>query len=46
MIDQRLDYIHQNPVKEGFVKEPENYPYSSPGDYCNENGLIKIELIE
>jgi len=29
MIDQKIDYIHQNPVKVGFVNEDYKYLYSS-----------------
>jgi putative transposase len=29
VIDQKLDYIHQNPVRAGFVSEPMHYVYSS-----------------
>ncbi len=29
MIDQKIDYIHQNPVKAGFVNEDYEYLYSS-----------------
>jgi putative transposase len=29
MIDQKLDYIHQNPVVAGIVLEPHHYLYSS-----------------
>jgi putative transposase len=29
MIEQRVDYIHMNPVKAGLVAEPEHYAYSS-----------------
>ena len=32
-IDQKIDYIHQNPVKAGIVYEPEHYIYSSAIDY-------------
>ena len=46
MIDQRLEYLHMNPVKEGFVKDPENYVYSSAGNYCDEIGLIEIQRID
>lgn len=28
-IDQKIDYIHQNPVKAGLVNEAQNYVYSS-----------------
>ncbi len=41
---QRLDYLHENPVRSGLVWEPWHYKYSSAIDYyTNENGLIKIE---
>ena len=45
LIDQKLDYIHNNPVKAGFVAKPEDYIYSSAGDYAGIKGLIDIELI-
>src|SRR5207248_2824214 len=32
-IDQRLHYLHYNPVEAGFVDEPWQYPYSSAKDY-------------
>ena len=34
MIDQRLDYLHNNPVEAGFVRLPEDYVYSSALDYA------------
>ena len=41
---QRLDYLHENPVRSGLVWEPWHYKYSSALDYyTNEHGLIKIE---
>ena len=45
MMDQRLDYIHDNPVKEGLVYEPEHYIYSSALDYSGGKGLLEIELL-
>ena len=45
LIDQKLDYIHNNPVKAGFVENPEDYIYSSARDYAGIEGLIDIELI-
>ena len=43
---QRLDYLHENPVRIGLVWEPWHYKYSSAIDYyTNEQGLIKIELL-
>ncbi len=34
MIDQKLDYIHDNPVKAGIVTEAEYYVYSSANPNC------------
>ena len=45
MIEQRLDYIHQNPIKAGFVSKTEDFVYSSAANYCGEKGLFEIELI-
>ncbi|MCC6290143.1 MAG: transposase [Chitinophagaceae bacterium] len=38
----KLNYIHQNPVKEGYVEEAEHYLYSSARDYADGKGLISI----
>ncbi len=46
LIDQKLDYIHNNPVAAGFVEKPEDYLYSSARDYAGIKGLIDIVLIE
>lgn len=46
MIRQRLDYLHNNPVEAGFVENPEDWLYSSAGDYCGRKGFLDIELIE
>ena len=46
LIDQKIEYIHNNPVKAGFVDEPENFLYSSAGDYVGKKGLIDIEVLE
>ena len=46
IIQQKLDYIHNNPVEEGIVHRPEDYVYSSAKDYCGEKGLLELLLIE
>jgi len=46
MIEQKLEYIHMNPVVAGFVSSPEDYVYSSARDYAGEKGLLGIILIE
>ncbi len=41
--EQKLKYIHYNPVKKGYVKNPEDWKYSSAKNYyLNDNSLIKI----
>ncbi|MBD3615003.1 MAG: transposase [Gracilimonas sp.] len=42
---QKMKYIHYNPVKEGFCKRPQDYPYSSAQWYIDKTGLIEIEEI-
>jgi hypothetical protein len=43
LIDQKMDYIHWNPVKHGLTDDPLEYEFSSARDYFNdEDGLIEI----
>ena len=42
-IDQKTNYIHQNPVKAGLVQQPEYYRYSSAIDFTDEKGMVKLE---
>ena len=47
MLRQRLDYLHENPVRAGIVYEPEDYVYSSAIDYYTTGkGKIKIEHLQ
>lgn len=46
MMEERLEYIHQNPVKAGFVWEAKDYPYSSATDYSGTKGMLPINFIE
>lgn len=40
---EKLDYIHYNPVKRGYVDLPEYWRYSSARDYAGREGLIEIQ---
>ena len=40
VIDQKINYIHNNPVVAGFVFRPEQYVYSSAIDYSGGKGLL------
>jgi putative transposase len=42
---QKMDYLHNNPVAAGIVFNPEDYVYSSAGDYAGRKGLLKVELL-
>ena len=46
VIDQKLNYIHQNPVEEGLVFRAQDYRYSSACDYAGENGMLDIFVID
>jgi REP element-mobilizing transposase RayT len=41
VIDEKINYIHNNPVEEGLVSYPEEYVYSSAKDYRGEKGILK-----
>ena len=45
MISQKIEYIHNNPVKAGIVKNAEDYLYSSVKDYAGEKGLLEVEIV-
>ncbi|NQT53388.1 hypothetical protein HQ576_15120 [bacterium] len=42
MMRQKVDYIHQNPVRRGYVDDPLHWRYSSARDYAGEVGLIPV----
>jgi len=46
MINQKLEYLHFNPVKAGFVEHPKDWKYSSAKDYYGKKGLLDIVIIQ
>ncbi|HZZ80379.1 MAG TPA: hypothetical protein VFE62_17885 [Gemmataceae bacterium] len=42
MMLQKLDYLHMNPVKRGFVDEAQHWRYSSARNYLGLPGLIEV----
>ena len=44
-IDQKINYIHMNPVKAGIVVSPELYLYSSAPCYNDEKGLLDVIVV-
>ena len=45
MAEQKLEYIHNNPVTERIVNETVDYVYSSARQYAGESGVLEVELI-
>jgi len=46
MFDQKLNYIHQNPVKAGWVNESSAYVYSSASNYEEKGGILgEVEVV-
>jgi len=45
VIDEKINYIHNNPVDEGLVNYPEEYIYSSAKDYRGEKGRLEDVIV-
>jgi len=45
-MEQKLNYIHQNPVLEGWVAQPAHYLYSSAINYEGKAGLLNVLFLE
>lgn len=45
VFNQKLEYLHFNPVKAGFVEQPKHWNYSSAKDYYGMKGLLDIEIL-
>lgn len=42
---QKLEYIHNNPVEYGIVKNPEDYLFSSARNYADMESVLDVELL-
>jgi REP element-mobilizing transposase RayT len=45
LFTQRLEYIHNNPVKRGYVDLAEHWRYSSARNYHGQAGLIPVVVL-
>ncbi|MDA3854125.1 MAG: transposase [Bacteroidales bacterium] len=45
-LDQKINYIHDNPVRAGIVGQEEDYLYSSARDYAGEKGLLDVFFLD
>lgn len=46
MLNQKINYIHFNPVKRGLVSEPEHWIYSSARNYAGKDYVMEVDEIE
>ncbi len=44
IFEQKLNYVHENPVTSMITEEPENYLFSSARDYAGYKGLVNIDF--
>ena len=44
MMQQKMEYIHNNPVQRGYVEEPSHWRYSSARNYEGKQGLVNVEM--
>ncbi len=44
MLSERINYIHENPVRAGWVEKAEDYLYSSARNYIGLKGLLEIDI--
>ncbi len=42
VLRQKLEYIHQNPVKRGYVSDPTHWRYSSARNYARMEALVPV----
>jgi REP element-mobilizing transposase RayT len=42
MMLQKLEYMHQNPVRRGYVDDPAHWRYSTARAYAGRKGLIEV----
>jgi putative transposase len=42
MLRQKLEYIHNNPVKRGYVSDPTHWRYSSARTYAHIESLVSV----
>lgn len=45
VMQQKMDYIHNNPVVAGFVSEPWHWKYSNALDYSGGKGVLEMDFV-
>ena len=43
---QKLEYMHNNPLRKGFVEKPEDWVQSSASNYAvGDHSILKVDLL-
>ena len=45
VIDEKINYVHNNPVDEGLVFRAEDDEYSSAADYAGKKGILDNVIV-
>ena len=46
ILKQKMEYVHENPVRAGFAEKAGDWIFSSAGDYhANRKGLIELSYV-
>jgi len=46
MLRQKVEYLHYNPVRRGYVTRPEDWQYSSAGQLLRgESGVVEVDAL-
>ncbi|RZS98803.1 hypothetical protein EV197_0002 [Aquimarina brevivitae] len=43
VIQQKIDYIHNNPIASGFVTDPVDWKYSSARNFQEDETILQID---
>ena len=43
---EKLDYLHNNPVRAGLVRKPEDYIYSSATNYAEMESILNVSIMD
>jgi len=46
ILTQKIEYVHYNPVRRGYVDRPEHWRYSSAQNYAGMKGIVSVEHVK
>lgn len=45
-LEQKMAYIHENPIRAGWVEKAEDWLYSSERNYIGKDSILEIDLLD